>query len=622
MDWSSISENIYEINNIKMNVASVGSESDPAIVFLHGFPEVWQSWANQILYLNPKGYRCIAPDLRGYRKTEIEVPGDPESYSVENIIKDILALMKILNIDKIFLVGHDWGAFMAWSFCLLHPDKVRAVVNLSVPYIAMNPDKSFLDGFRDYYGDLYYMCRFQEIGEMEKEFASMETEQVLKILYSSFGLNPLMIPEEKNGGFKSLPIPKILPSWLTKEVLDCYTQLFNHTGFTGGLSYYRAMDISWKYLLTSKDDKVIVPAKPPSPNFSGRGTWNPYAVNPRGNFSPNYSAPPPGFSRGNTPQQGSTPNPNAANRPVCQLCSKVGHIASRCYQRFNFEFPGLVALFNNRIIIQLFLVVFSLFCFSHKQDHRLHFEGMKDYIFINGGFKKDVPSLEEVVIIQDVPHFANQAKPDEISGQIHEFFKNAALVVDGQRTGGAGEKRPEKGRTVFENGEGGKVEWGKLEVFLKNSNRVLTSLIAVVNLSVPYIAMNPNKKFMQGFRDYYGDLYYMCRFQAIGEMEDEFASMDTADVLKILYSSFGLDPLMIPLEKDGGFKSLPIPKTLPSWLTDEVLGCYTKLFRKSGFTGGLSYYRALDIIESVEACCGASEKSQQKTDWDTHQYVY
>ncbi|XP_060973007.1 uncharacterized protein LOC115724860 [Cannabis sativa] len=323
MDWSSISENIYEINNIKMNVASVGSESDPAIVFLHGFPEVWQSWANQILYLNPKGYRCIAPDLRGYRKTEIEVPGDPESYSVENIIKDILALMKILNIDKIFLVGHDWGAFMAWSFCLLHPDKVRAVVNLSVPYIAMNPDKSFLDGFRDYYGDLYYMCRFQEIGEMEKEFASMETEQVLKILYSSFGLNPLMIPEEKNGGFKSLPIPKILPSWLTKEVLDCYTQLFNHTGFTGGLSYYRAMDISWKYLLTSKDDKVIVPAK---------------------------------FIAG-------------------------------------------------------------------EQYHRLHFEGMKDYIFINGGFKKDVPSLEEVVIIQDVPHFANQAKPDEISGQIHEFFK-------------------------------------------------------------------------------------------------------------------------------------------------------------------------------------------------------
>ncbi|KAF4352390.1 hypothetical protein F8388_016669 [Cannabis sativa] len=406
MDWSSISENIYEINNIKMNVASVGSESDPAIVFLHGFPEVWQSWANQILYLNPKGYRCIAPDLRGYRKTEIEVPGDPESYSVENIIKDILALMKILNIDKIFLVGHDWGAFMAWSFCLLHPDKVRAVVNLSVPYIAMNPDKSFLDGFRDYYGDLYYMCRFQEIGEMEKEFASMETEQVLKILYSSFGLNPLMIPEEKNGGFKSLPIPKILPSWLTKEVLDCYTQLFNHTGFTGGLSYYRAMDISWKYLLTSKDDKVIVPAK----FIAGE------------QFIVNLPLP---ISQAEAPGILMLSIPVAISPQITlhlHLVSVEAIHHNKDLLPILMQLTDLFVSFVPRLAI-LLLDAISVSTLSFLQDHRLHFEGMKDYIFINGGFKKDVPSLEEVVIIQDVPHFANQAKPDEISGQIHEFFK-------------------------------------------------------------------------------------------------------------------------------------------------------------------------------------------------------
>ncbi|KAM6553137.1 hypothetical protein CsatB_013899 [Cannabis sativa] len=158
---------------------------------------------------------------------------------------------------------------------------------------------------------------------MEDEFASMDTADVLKILYSSFGLDPLMIPLEKDGGFQSLPIPKTLPSWLTDEVLGCYTKLFRKSGFTGGLSYYRALDISWKLLLPWKDAKVKVPAK---------------------------------FIAG-------------------------------------------------------------------ANDHPLHFEGMKDYIFINGGFKKDVPSLEEVVIIQDVPHFANQAKPDEISGHIYEFFK-------------------------------------------------------------------------------------------------------------------------------------------------------------------------------------------------------
>ena len=136
-------------NGINMHVASIGT--GPVILFLHSFPELWYSWRHQLLFLSSHGYRCIAPDLRGYGDTD--APPSASSYTSFHIVGDLIGLLDHLGIDQVFLVGHDFGAKMAWHFCWFRPDRVKAVVNLSVPFFPRNPAIKFVDGLRASLGD-------------------------------------------------------------------------------------------------------------------------------------------------------------------------------------------------------------------------------------------------------------------------------------------------------------------------------------------------------------------------------------------------------------------------------------------------------------------------------------
>ncbi|GLT60835.1 hypothetical protein SLA2020_335820 [Shorea laevis] len=126
-----IEHSTVSTNGINMHIASIGA--GPVVLFLHGFPELWYSWRHQLLYLSSLGYRCIAPDLRGYGDTD--APPSAASYTVFHIVGDLVGLLDHLGIDQVFLVGHDWGAIMAWHFCWFRPDRVKAVVSLSVPFL-------------------------------------------------------------------------------------------------------------------------------------------------------------------------------------------------------------------------------------------------------------------------------------------------------------------------------------------------------------------------------------------------------------------------------------------------------------------------------------------------------
>ena len=144
-------------NGIKMHVASVGS--GPVILLLHGFPDLWYSWRHQLLSLSSLGYRCVAPDLRGYGDTD--APPSAASYTVFHIVGDLVGLLDSMGVDQVYLVGHDWGAIIAWTFCQLRPDRIKALVNMSVAYRPRNPNVKPVEGLRALFGDDYYICRFQ-----------------------------------------------------------------------------------------------------------------------------------------------------------------------------------------------------------------------------------------------------------------------------------------------------------------------------------------------------------------------------------------------------------------------------------------------------------------------------
>ncbi|GAV92586.1 Abhydrolase_6 domain-containing protein [Cephalotus follicularis] len=152
-----IEHKMMSCNGITMHVAEKGQ--GPAVLFLHGFPELWYSWRNQILGLSSLGYHAIAPDLRGYGDTE--APPSVSSYTCFHIVGDLIALIDRLGVDQVFLVANDWGAMIAWYFCLLRPDRVKAFVCLSVPFRPRDPKMKPVESLKAFFGEDYYMCRFQ-----------------------------------------------------------------------------------------------------------------------------------------------------------------------------------------------------------------------------------------------------------------------------------------------------------------------------------------------------------------------------------------------------------------------------------------------------------------------------
>ncbi|KAB2012853.1 hypothetical protein ES319_D09G118300v1 [Gossypium barbadense] len=312
-----VEHRIVKVNGINMHVAEKGQ--GPVILFVHGFPELWYSWRHQISALSSKGYRAVAPDLRGYGGTD--APDSVTCYTCFHIVGDLVELLNTIAPDQqVFVVGHDWGAIIAWYLCLFRPDKVKAVFTLSVPFTPRNPQMKPTDRWRAIYGNDYYICRFQEPGEIEAEFAEMGTETVMKALLTYRVPDPLMLPKGKPFGH-SANTPITLPSWLSEEEVNYYVTKFNKSGFTGVINYYRNFDRNWELMAPWGGCEVKVAAK-----------------------------------------------------------FVVGDV-----------------------------------------DLVYHMPGMKEYIH-NGGFKKDVPMLEEVVVMEGVGHFIHMEKPDEINNLIYDFF--------------------------------------------------------------------------------------------------------------------------------------------------------------------------------------------------------
>ncbi|KAK4264238.1 hypothetical protein QN277_025446 [Acacia crassicarpa] len=252
-----IQHRTVEVNSIKMHVAEKGE--GPVVLFLHGFPELWYSWRHQILFLSSRGYRAVAPDLRGFGDTD--APASISSYTVLHMLGDLIALLDSMAVDEVFLVGHDWGALIGWYLCMFRPERVKAFVCLSVPILRRHPQVKTLDGFRALYGDDYYICRFQEPGKIEAEMAEVGTEYVLKNLFTTRKTGPPILPKGEYGTGFNPDTPQDLPSWLSEQDLAYYVSKFEKTGFTGGLNYYRNFNLNWELTAPWSNVQVKVPVR-------------------------------------------------------------------------------------------------------------------------------------------------------------------------------------------------------------------------------------------------------------------------------------------------------------------------------------------------------------------------
>lgn len=141
-----------KLNGLDMFVASPGA--GPEVLLLHGFPDSHRVWRHQMQALADAGYRVIAPDLRGYGRTD--APADVHAYAVWH-------LRDALDIDKILLVGHDWGAVIAWQVCMHAPGRVERLVALSAGHPAAFRTAGLAQRLKS-----FYMLVFQARGVAER----------------------------------------------------------------------------------------------------------------------------------------------------------------------------------------------------------------------------------------------------------------------------------------------------------------------------------------------------------------------------------------------------------------------------------------------------------------------
>ncbi|KAF3644136.1 hypothetical protein FXO38_20327 [Capsicum annuum] len=206
-------------NGINMHVAELSE--GPTILFIHGFPELWYSWRQQIVYLAEHGYRAVAPDLRGYGDTTGGPFNEVSKFTIFHLVGDLVALLEATapNEDNVFVVAHDWGAIIAWHLCLFRPDEIKALVNLSVHFLQRNPHMNLVEGFKTLSGEDHYIPRFQVPGKIEAEFAPYDAKALHKKLLTYRDPAPVYFPKGK--GLDAIPdAPAALASWLSEEELD------------------------------------------------------------------------------------------------------------------------------------------------------------------------------------------------------------------------------------------------------------------------------------------------------------------------------------------------------------------------------------------------------------------
>lgn len=204
--------NYAQVNGIKMHYVTAGQEGSP-IMFVHGFPEFWYEWKDQLAELG-QNYRTVAPDLRGYNLSE--KPAELEQYNVSILVNDLRGLADHLGWNKFTMVAHDWGGILGWAFAQTYPERLERLVIVNAPHPGI-----FLRELREnpvQQQASQYMIRFRH-PKAELALAANNYDAMI---------NQIMGEGFKQGYFNEADRQAYLEAWSQPGAL------------TGGLNFYRA----------------------------------------------------------------------------------------------------------------------------------------------------------------------------------------------------------------------------------------------------------------------------------------------------------------------------------------------------------------------------------------------
>lgn len=251
------------VNGIPLHFVEAGE--GPLVLFVHGFPESRYSWRHQLPALADAGYHAVAIDVRGYGRSG--KPPRVDDYRMMLHVGDNVGLVHALGEETAVVVGHDWGAPIAWNSALVRPDVFRAVAGLSVPFNPVGPMKPS-EAFRLLGGeDEFYIEYFSHEGVAEAEIERDVRRWLLGFYFSISGDTPspgdggpLWLIPHGHEISERFHFPATMPAWLSDVDLDVYVGEFERSGLRGGLNRYRNVDRDWADFQAYAGRVIDVPA--------------------------------------------------------------------------------------------------------------------------------------------------------------------------------------------------------------------------------------------------------------------------------------------------------------------------------------------------------------------------
>jgi pimeloyl-ACP methyl ester carboxylesterase len=216
----------------------------PLVLLCHGWPELSYSWRHQIQALAAAGFHVVAPDMRGFGRTS--APAEINAYSIFDHVGDMVALVAALGEKRAVIVGHDWGAPVAWHAALFRPDVFSAVAGMSVPPPSRGRGRP-LDILRESGITNFYWQYFQTPGVAEREF-ERDVDVTMRILLGRGFSDPSasLFIEDGKGFLGDISAIRPLPEWLSEADLTYFSEAYQKSGFRGGLNWYRNIDRNWE----------------------------------------------------------------------------------------------------------------------------------------------------------------------------------------------------------------------------------------------------------------------------------------------------------------------------------------------------------------------------------------
>lgn len=241
-----------DTNGISMAYYEAGEKSDkPPVILVHGFPEIAYSWRHQLPALAAAGFHAIAPDMRGYGKTD--QPSAIEDYDMQHLMGDLVGLMDHLGYDKAIFCGHDWGGFVVWQMPLYHAERVAGVIGVNTPFMPRSPMDP-IELMRMAFGEDMYIVAFQEPGKADAILNS-DPGKALRFFYRKSGMTLKQfeaLPQDQQSLAMLVALQESPESeWtgtpvLTPEEYAVYLEAYEAKGFTGGINWYRNFTRNWQ----------------------------------------------------------------------------------------------------------------------------------------------------------------------------------------------------------------------------------------------------------------------------------------------------------------------------------------------------------------------------------------